>query len=320
MDVTKIEHFVGIDVAKNSLAVYFSKNKKYLEIGNDNESFEKYFSEVDKEKTLVILEGTGGYEYAVVNWLLTHQIMVHRTTGKKFKEFKGLMGKGAKTDKIDAKLLAEYGSIMVSRNDVVLYEQKDTDIENLKQIVEYINQLKNIRAAEKNKLKSPGLWKIKSEIEETIKIFDDRIAVLEEEAHSLLKENERLQQRVEILTKYKGVGEATALFLLLHLPELGKVKPKTIAALAGVAPYNSDSGKKIGYRSTKGKGRNPVKKALFISILSSVRYNEQMKKFYDSLLSRGKRKMVAIVACMRKMIVQLNAIMRDGEIRNFQKI
>lgn len=121
-----------------------------------------------------------------------------------------------------------------------------------------------------------------------------------------------MQGKVKLLTEYKGIGETTALELLTNLPELGKVKPRTIAALSGVAPYNSDSGQKVGYRSTKGKGRHQVKKALFISVLAAIKWNNEIKKYYDSLIERGKKKMVAIVACMRKMIIQLNAILRDG--------
>ena len=245
--------------------------------------------------------------------------MIHRTTGLKFKIFKQDMGVQAKTDKIDAKLLSEYGSEMVFRKKVVLYKPRDTEIEDLKQIVEYLDQLKAIRASEKNKMQSPGLFQIKDEIQETIKMLDDRIATIEEKLRNHLEKTKELKRKLELLTAYKGVGETTALSLLAYLPELGKEEHKKIAAIASVAPYDNSSGTKSKYKSTKGRGRPEVRRILFISALSAVRYNPKMKKFYESLIARGKRKMVALVACMRKMIIQLNAILRDGEIREFKK-
>lgn len=200
MDIEKIEDFIGIDVAKDTLAVYFP-DKKYVEIWNTSENIEKYFKDIDKEKTLVVMEGTGGYEYTCLNWLLNHDIKVFRTSGKNFREYKNSIGRKAKTDKIDAKLLAEYGQW---RKEVVLYQPKESDLEKLRETISYLDQLKKIRAAEKNRLKSPGLVGIKAVIEKTIRFFDENIGTLEQDARDILKKRMNCKGKLNCSLNTKG--------------------------------------------------------------------------------------------------------------------
>ena len=311
MKLEDVKYFIGIDVAKDNLAVFFSETNKYIEIPNDENSLKEYFKDIKKRESLVVLETTGGYEDICINWLYMNGFKIFRVNTKKFKYFKSGLGKNAKTDKIDAKMLATYGKHMLIDDSVFLWKPKPKENEKLRQTLRYLNELIKTRAAEKTKLKSPGLGLMKDAIEETIAFLDEKIKKLTEQIESEINSSEDFKKKLKILTQYKGIGEKTATELILNLPELGKIPHQRIACLAGVAPVANDSGKSEGRRSTKKCGvRAEVKKAMYIAALSAKKYNEQIKTFNDRLMARGKRKMVAIIACMRKMLKHLNAIMR----------
>jgi transposase len=170
-------------------------------------------------------------------------------------------------------------------------------------------QVEEMLKAEKSRLRTVHA-DMRASLERMIEVLKEEIKRLEKDLDHFLKENKEWQEQEQILTSAKGVGRVTAATLLAELPELGKLDRKKIAALVGLAPMNSDSGKKRGYRKTKG-GRSVVRSVLYMSTLVATRYNPLIQAQYQELLRRGKVKKVALTACMRKFLTILNAMMRD---------
>ena len=280
------------------------------------------FHGFDRENTLVILENTGGYEKFCIEALNNLGFKVHRANNNRVKHFIKYNGIKAKTDKIDAKSLALYGEVTYnnpqSRHKLTLYKPLSEEQETLRQAALYSQNLKTFRAALKNRFKSPGCDKMQESIKKVLDFITDEVKIIENDMEALMKtaDNPDLYKKYELLQKYKGVGKITAMELMTFLPELGELDKKYVVALSGLAPYANDSGTLRGYRSTKGEGRGrpAVRRVLFMATLSSTRYNKELSAYYDKKLNQGKRKMVAMTACMRKMIVHLNAIVKRGEI------
>ena len=195
-----------------------------------------------------------------------------------------------------------------------LYQSPTELSEKIRQLARYLGQLKTARVKEKNRLKSPGCNLIQDFVKKTLEHMDRRIDDLEKQLKELVDQDPDTKGRKELLCRYDGVGETTALQLLAHLPELGRVSRNAIAALSGTAPYDRESGNSIGYRSTKGSGRSIVKRTLFMACLSAVRHNKKLAAYFEAKKQTEKAKMKIMVAVMRKMVVQLNAILKAGYI------
>lgn len=316
MKLEDIKYFVGLDVAKDTIAVYFSETDKFVEICNNNKAFNKHLKSINPKNTLAVMETTGGYENECIKWLTAHNIPIFKVDNKKFKEYKKSSGVKAKTDKIDAIMLAKYGLACKFENSIRIYNSKDCEIENLRQHTTYLVELRKMRAAEKNRLQSPGFEYLKKTVEETVNALTKRIKIVENKIKELVKRSDQIKRKIKLLSNYRGVGDETALFLLLNMSELGTMENTEAAALGGLAPRNNDSGKSTGYRSIKGSGRPIIRKIMYMSAMANIRKtspDNPIKTLYNKLRAKGKRKMVALVACMRKMLVQINAILRDGE-------
>ena len=306
-------NFVGIDVSKDKVDMYSTLTSQHLTVENNIKALKKAFGKFDKN-TFVVLENTGGYENRCLKVLMDLKIRTHRTNNNMVKNFMLSLGNKAKTDSIDARALSKFGS--ERHKELRLYEKPTKEQETMRESAKYLYFLKMQRIMEKNHLQSPGCELIKEDIKETIKVLNGRIVEIEKKIDRIIKSDNVLEERVKLLCQYKGIGKRTAIQLLAHLPELGILGRRSVAALSGVAPHANDSGKKTGYRTTKGGGRPIVKRTLFLAALSACRYNESIHSHYTKKTAeQGKKKMVAIVACMRKMIVQLNAAMRDGELK-----
>jgi transposase len=213
----------------------------------------------------------------------------------------------AKTDKLDAQILAVFGERVKPR----LYEGKNEKERELSGMLVRRRQLEEMIKAEKNRLRTvqPG---IQGSLERIIACLQAEKKAIEEQVYQYMAEQEEWQAKRKILESTPGVGVVTTATLLADLPELGKVDRKKIAALVGVAPMNHDSGKKRGYRKTKG-GRADVRSVLYMATLVACRYNPLIKPQYEQLVKRGKEKKVAITACMRKLLTILNAMVRDQQ-------
>ena len=275
---------------ESDLKKFYQDHKKYLKYG------------------LVILETTGGYEKLVLNFLLSKKVAVHRANTRIVKSFIRSIGKFGKSDKIDALCLARYGRERYET--LPLYEPKSDDDNELVQINNRINELKQDLVREKNRLKAPDNRFIKKSLEISIGNIESEIARLQKILDKLINENKTLQENMTIIQEVSGVGKITAVNLLLSLPELGNISNKAIASLAGVAPHPNESGTKIGYRKTIG-GRRHIRPTLYLAAMGASKSNNELGNWYRALIARGKKPIVALIALARKIVVLANAKLRD---------
>ena len=307
MTELKNNTFIGIDVSKYKLDIFNSKTGEFVEIDNTKAAIRKYIRALEMSEDLyIIIDLTGGYEALCVNEFYVKGYNIIRAEGRKVKAFARALGISAKTDKIDANILAQYGEKCF--NTLRLYQPYNNQI---KKLVMRLSDIKQLLQQEKNRLKAPDNMQIVTRsIKQLINIYEKEIAKLENEIEIIIENDEELRKKYKLLLEQKGIGKKVAYILLGLLPELGYLNRREIAALAGVAPFARDSGTINGYRRT-GTGRVDVKKALFIAALVAIKYDEKMNLFYTNLTSRGKKKMVAVTATMRKIIIILNAKIKD---------
>lgn len=298
--------FVGIDVSKDSLDVAVSSEKQVNQVGNHRKGIARLVAELRrKNPCLIVVEATGGYEQAVVDGLFHAGLPVARVSPQRVHQYARARGILAKTDRIDAGNLADYGEHIRPR----LYIAKDRDVEHLSALLTRRKQVSEMLQAEKNRLRTACV-DLRTSLQTIIACLEEEMQRLDVEVRSFLEEHAELKEREQLLRSARSIGPVTAATLLADLPELGKLDRKQIAALVGVAPMNQDSGRRRGYRKTKG-GRPDVRRTLYMATLTGVRYNPVIKANYERLLGRGKEKKVAITACMRKFLTILNAMMRD---------
>lgn len=303
---TSSRKFVGIDVAKEKLDIAVLGEKKASQVGNDEDGIAKLIKKLQTlNPELIVVEATGGYQRAVVLGLYEAGLPVAVVNPSRVRQYARASGLLAKTDKLDAFNLAEFGKQMKPRR----FEAKSEAGRYVSALMVRRRQVEEILKAEKSRLRTVHA-EMRGSVERIIEVLKEEIKRLEKDLDRFMKENEEWQEQEQILTSAKGVGRVTAATLLAELPELGKLDRKKIAALVGLAPMNADSGKKRGYRKTKG-GRMEVRNVLYMSTLVATRYNPLIQAQYQELLRRGKVKKVALTACMRKFLTILNAMMRD---------
>ena len=304
----KFNKFIGIDVSKDKLDIYYSWNYKNEQIKNNKSSIKSFvkYLKVEKQNLLVVIDLTGGYEATAVKYFCKAGFNVHRTEGRKVKNFIRAYGENAKTDKIDAFMLTEYAKSFQNRLKLYKYNEKEEQETNLANIVRRLSDIEDILQKEKNRFKSPNNDAIVKSIQQMIKILNKQKEQIEQQIQQEIDKDEQLKGKQQAIIAQKGIGIKTSMLLLSLLPELGKLNRREIAALSGVAPYSNDSGTIHGRRNTK-TGRKQVKRALFICALVAIKYDIKIKTFYEKLINNGKLKIVAVVACMRKLLVVLNA-------------
>ena len=302
------EKYVGIDVSKDKLDVAIWGEKQCLEAENSKRGIAKVVKQmlVLAPKRIVV-EATGGYEEALVLALFAAGLPVALVSPQRVRQYAKARGLLAKTDKLDARILAEYGKHIQPR----LFVGKSEERKRLSALVGRRKQLNDMVQAEKNRLRTTSV-EVKHSLERVIACLKTEMDELEEEIHQFMKDHAAFGEQERLLRSATSIGPVTAATLLADLPELGTLDRKQIAALVGVAPMNRDSGRKRGYRKTKG-GRPDVRCALYMSTLTGIRYNPILKAQYEQLVKRGKEKKVAITACMRKMLTILNAMLRDQQ-------
>ena len=300
--------YVGIDVSKDRLDVAVLGEERVWQVDNTQEGINelvKWMVELNPE--LIVVEATGGYQRAVVEALFRAGLCVAVVNPTRVRQFARACGLLAKTDKLDAQVLAVFGERVQPK----LYEGKSEAEKHLSALLVRRKQVEEMLKAEQNRLRttSPSL---RNSVEQVIVCLKEQKKLLDEQIQQFLQEQPAWHEQTEILNSVPGVGPVTTATLLAELPELGKLDRKKIAALVGVAPMNYDSGKKRGYRKTKG-GRTNVRSVLYMSTLVATRYNPVIQAQYQHLLKRGKLKKVALTACMRKFLTILNAMMRDQQ-------
>lgn len=299
--------FVGIDISKSTLDVCIQPDALFLTWPNNDKGIAallaRLCSIISVER--IILEATGGYEKRVMKALQEADFPVCRVNALHVRNFARASGLLAKTDRIDALVLADYGKRMETR----VSPQQSEAQEELGELVARHRQITQMMVQEKNRLeKKPE--RLKELIDETLVFFTDQRSRVQQAMKDCVAREAALAKAVDVLLTMKGIGFLTACILLAGLPELGYLDKGRIAKLVGVAPINRDSGTLRGKRMIAG-GRQPVRNALFIAALPAIRFDPVMKAFYHRLREKGKPGKVAVIAVMRKMIIILNARMKE---------
>ncbi|MDR0423226.1 MAG: transposase [Rickettsiales bacterium] len=314
-------NYIGIDVGKYKLDLYNTKNNAYNLIKNKEEDINNYIatiSDIDKGDTLVVIDLTGGYEKLVANLFyksgFTNIILAE---GFKVKNFtKSTKHNKAKTDKIDCQSLIYFAKYFTTQQDnkFNFYTPTDDDMLLLTQLYSRIEDMKITLQKEKNRLKQPNISPVMEEsVKKQIEFFKIEIDILKQKMEDIIKNNEELNITYNTLMSQKGIKNEISLFLLIKLRnELGKIQRKQLSSICGLAPIPFDSGKTVrGHRYTRG-GRKDIKSKLYFCVLSMIRYNQQFKSKMAEFVSKGKNKKVALIALARKLITQLNAIVRNA--------
>lgn len=300
------EIFVGIDISKARLDVAVcGAAKDEWDVRYDAEGLLRLGERIASlQPVQVVMEATGGLEVDVVVALTRHALPVVVINPRQVKDFARSTGKLAKTDKIDARILAEFAlKIRPELRPLPDAEQRALDavIMRRRQVVEMI-------AAEKNRLQQARPL-IAPEIREHITYLEQRLSLLDAELHARVQKSETWRAKDELLRSVPSVGLVVSHTLLASLPELGTLGRRQISALVGVAPLNRDSGSRSGRRIPWG-GRSDVRQVLYMAAVCATRCNPTIRAFYKQLVARGKLKKVALVACMRKLLTILNSILK----------
>jgi len=298
--------YVGIDVAKARLDVAVGQDGEYWQAGNDERGIRRSVERLlALQPCLVVLESTGGLEMPLMVELDAAHIPFALVHPGRVKEFARSVGQLAKTDKLDARLLARFGEAV---KPPVTHLPGEAE--------QYVNaltvrrrQVLDMLVDERNRLAATRL-SMRAKIEEHLAWLQAELAELDRQIEEQIQQVPHFQEKGAILRSAKGVGPVLCAKLLSGLPELGHLDRKKVAALVGVAPFNQDSGRRRGKRKTKG-GRADVRAVLYMATVSAVRSNPVLKPFYQHLVKQGKLKKVALVACMRKFVTILNAMIRD---------
>jgi transposase len=302
------EIFVGIDVSKSWLDMAVHEQSAAWRFSNDPEGWVKLVKHLKKlQPTLVVLEATGGFEMLVTAELHHAGLPVVVMNAKRVRDFARATGRLAKTDKLDARVIAHFAAAVRPELRASAGEAE----EQLAALLTRRRQLIDMQTVEKNRLVTVRA-KMQSNIEAHLQWLAQTLSQLEAEIEAFIRHSPTWRANDALLQSAPGVGAVTSMTLLAMLPELGQLNRQAIAALVGVAPMNKDSGKKQGRRRIFG-GRASVRRVLYMAALSATRFNPVIKAFYAVLVKRGKEKKVALTACMRKLLVILNAMMRTRQ-------
>lgn len=306
----KVQTFVGIDLAKDSFDLYQLPQNRAMRFETSSEGIEKLLSYLKKRKPeLIVMEATGGYEKAIAAELFSAGLKVAVINPRQVRDFARALGVLAKTDSLDAKVLARFAK------DIRPEPRKLPDLQEhaLKALVMRRRQLVYMLVAEKNRLSRAFSLQVKESIKKSIKFIERQIKDLDEKISNAIQNNPSWREKNDLLQSVSGVGPKTSFTLLALLPELGKLNRRQIASLVGVAPMNRDSGTFRGKRKIFG-GRKSVRNTLYMATIAACRFNPEIKSFYRRLFNAKNNKKLAITACMRKLLIYLNTLLKNNQL------
>lgn len=295
--------YVGIDVSKDKLDIFIRPDGRHFVIENETSCLKELSKELQKlNPELIAMESTGGYEKELVKALVESKLKVSVINPKLIKDFSRSGGARAKTDKLDSALIAHYAEVHKPREIILSSDNND--------LVTRRRQLIDIKIAESNRLKqAKGV--IAEDITKHLEWLDERLKEIDNQLNEQIEQSEKLKHNREIMISIPGVGKVLTSTLLLQLPELGKFSGKKISALVGLAPYNRDSGKLKGQMTIYG-GRKEIRSALYMPAWVAVKHNPVIKSFYERLIAKGKKPKVAITACMHKLLLIINSLIKKN--------
>ncbi len=298
-------HYVGIDVGKYYLDV--NTQEETFRITNDRQGFKALIQKIKKNsisKTLFVCEASGGYEKSLMDYLQKHSYLTHIAHANKVRAFAKSKGYLAKTDRIDSNVIYEY-ALTMSLEPTMKNESKESQI--IGELLKRRNQLLSDKLGEVRRLDKIHNSFTKKSILSHIKWLEQEIKAIENEIKETSKTFKSIEKKIALLTSIPGVGHLAASYCIAFLPELGSYDNKSLAALVGVAPFNNDSGKKIGKRYIQG-GRKHLRNILYMVAVVSTRWNPDLKAFYKKLRAKGKPSKVALIAVLRKLLNIMNSI------------
>lgn len=303
------EVFVGIDISKDQLDVHMLPRGMQTSVKNDAQGIESLLEMLRAENPrVIVMEATGGYEITVAAELSVASLPVAIVNPAQVRDFAKGIGKRAKTDAIDAYVLAQFAQTVKPKP-----KPLGTDDENqIKELVSRRRQLVDLCASEKNRLHRARSHRVRHSIQTIIAALDKEIKDIDKDINGLVRKSPLWRETEKLLRTFKGVGPVTARVLIAKLPELGHANRQQISRLVGLAPLNKDSGKKKGKREISG-GRADLRATLYMAALSAIKSNVVIKPFYERLSETGKPFKVVITACMRKMIIILNAMLKKKQ-------
>lgn len=315
MNTIQSEVHIGVDVGKFDLDFHCHESGEHFSVSNSCAGIREAFRHLAKYRIeRLVVEATGRHEQALVRAAQKHHVPVVIAQPIAIRRFAGALGILAKTDKLDSRVIAQYAAVMKPE----VRELPDETTRKLKDLTIRRKQIIHMITMEKNRLQVMPAF-LKADIRRLIGSLQRQQQKIDECIRQSSEQVAAWRQRRQIMESMPGVGITLSTTLLSDLQELGSLGQKQIAALVGVAPMNRDSGKMRGKRRIRG-GRAHVRTVLFMATLCAIQHNPVIKSFYQRLLAKGKNRKVAVVACMRKMIVLLNAMVRDetywGELKS----
>lgn len=298
---------VGVDVGKQALDVFIYEKKLHWQDENNAEGIKRILKRLSHYQVeRLAMEATGRYEWALAEAAFEKALPVCILKPLSVRRYAGAIEQLAKTDKIDAAVIAQYAATVKPRTT----PKRSKNLIAIKDLLSRRRQVMQMRTQELNRIKIMGKA-LERSCKRIIKVFDAEVARLEKQLNKLVSEQGEWAERKAILMTAPGVGQTLVFTLLADMPELGTLNNKQVGALTGVAPINRDSGRLRGKRRIQG-GRAGVRTTLYMATLSATQCNPVIKAFYQKLVAQGKHKKVAITACMRKFITILNAMVRDN--------
>ena len=303
-----MKQVIGIDVGKAELTIYGFE--KHYEIRNEKGAIRDFLS-VHKDALsdieLIVFEATGGYERCLRNCLIEGNYPYHLAHPNNVRDFAKAEGYLAKTERIDAKVIAAYGAI--SRKAVAEKPLPGEEVQRLRILLDRRGQLMGEHTREKNRLQQIEDKWLKQSTERHIQWIAKELVRIEKEVDGQEKQVKTLKESVELLSSIPGVGKQTARVITAYLPELEECTDKSVAALTGVAPFNKESGKQKGKRKIKA-GRSTVRNVLYMAAMTASRYNRVIKVFFERLINKGKPYKVAITTAMRKLLLMARSVLK----------
>jgi transposase len=299
--------FIGIDVAKKHLDIHVLPDNTAFTVSRDDGGLDELVNRLRQlAPQLIVLEATGGYEKVVLASLAGAGLAVLAVNPRQVRDFARACGRLAKTDRLDAAIIAHFAE----RLRPPLRPLPDAAAQALGAIVVRRRQIIDMISAENMRLQQTLARKVQTSIKAHLTWLQEQLTSIDDDLDATIKENDTWLHNEQLLDAVPGVGKTTARTLIVELPELGSLDRRQIAALVGVAPINHDSGCHRGQRHIRG-GRTTVRAALFMAAWVGTRHNPVLQAFYKRLIAAGKPRKVALVACMRKLLTILNALIRD---------
>ncbi|TIV87195.1 MAG: IS110 family transposase [Mesorhizobium sp.] len=300
------QNYVGCDISKQWLDFFDETSGRLRRIDNQADAIAAYVAGLDPSRDFVVMEATGVHDRLLRHALAKAGVPFSRHNPAHTHHYSKSTRRRAKTDPLDARMLSDYGR----RYNPEAEPAPSEEVERLQSLAGHRDHLVEMRAALKKHLAEAFDEIVIADLEETISFLDTRIKAFESQIAEVIRQNQDTARDHALMVSVPGVSKVGALSLLALLPELGQRSPKAIAALAGLAPFDNKSGK-LNRRSHIQGGRSRVRRALYMAALTAVRTCERFKTFYTALAARSGSKKLAIIAVARKLLVVLNAIMRD---------